>query len=104
MVVTTSFDKTVRLWDSVTGELIGKLEGHNSIVWHAAFNRESNKLVTASYDGTGRIRPVFSDRSLLSAYAREIAGRDLYCEERSQFSLIETEECKKRTNANAIAK
>ncbi|MEM9007906.1 MAG: hypothetical protein AAGE59_30895, partial [Cyanobacteria bacterium P01_F01_bin.86] len=53
-VVTTSIDRTARIWDIQTG-LSTPLEGHEAGVFHASFSPDGQQVVTASDDGTARI-------------------------------------------------
>jgi WD40 repeat protein len=55
LLATTSADKSVKLWDSTTGQLITTLTGHTSAVWSPAFRPGSNELATIGSDGTIRI-------------------------------------------------
>ncbi len=54
-VVTASDDKTAKIWDVATGELLHTLKGHTGYVWSAAFSPNGNYIVTASADGTVKI-------------------------------------------------
>ena len=54
-VVTGSRDKTVRIWDAVTGECEQTLEGHSSYVMSASFSPDGTKVVSGSVDQTARI-------------------------------------------------
>lgn len=55
-VLTGGDDKTVVLWDVPTGERIRVLSGHTDYVRDAVFHpRDSNVVVTGSYDGTVRV-------------------------------------------------
>ena len=54
-LVTTSSDKTAKLWDTTTWELKSTLNQHNKWVWDAAFCADSSYLVTASSDNTARL-------------------------------------------------
>src|SRR4029450_2375708 len=54
-IVTTSYDRTTRIWDAATGEQIALLDGHGHSVTHAAFSRDGSRIVTASVDQTARI-------------------------------------------------
>ncbi|KAG8911249.1 hypothetical protein FRC02_006714 [Tulasnella sp. 418] len=52
MIVSGSSDKTVCIWDAVTGSLIRKLEGHSSYVHSVAFSHDSTMIVSGSSDKT----------------------------------------------------
>ena len=52
---TASADKTARLWDPATGELLRKLKGHTSQVFCVAFSRGAGLLATGSLDNTARL-------------------------------------------------
>ncbi len=54
-IVTASDDKTARLWNAATGEIIAKLEGHSARVNSAAFSPDGQRAATASDDHTARI-------------------------------------------------
>ncbi len=49
-VVTTSADKTARLWDGTSGAEIAVLRGHEGAVYYAAFSPDGGRVVTASWD------------------------------------------------------
>jgi WD40 repeat protein len=55
IVATVGSDPAPRIWDAVSGETLGVLEGHTGAVYAAAFNPNGEELVTASADGTARI-------------------------------------------------
>lgn len=54
-LVTTSSDKTARLWDTTTWKLTQTLSQHSKWVWDAVFSADSSYLVTASSDRTARL-------------------------------------------------
>jgi G protein beta subunit-like protein len=54
-LVTTSSDKSAKLWDTATWELKSSLNAHSKWVWDAAFCADSSYLVTASSDHTARL-------------------------------------------------
>jgi WD40 repeat protein len=49
-IVTASDDKTARVWDSVTGNLLLTLSGHQGAIWDAAFSPDGKLIVTTSAD------------------------------------------------------
>jgi WD40 repeat protein len=51
-VVSGSYDKTVRLWDAVTGATLQTLEGHSSFVNSVAFSPDGKYVVSGSDDKT----------------------------------------------------
>ncbi len=53
-VVSGSYDKTVRLWDAVTGAALQTLEGHSGWVSSVAFSPDGKQVVSGSYDKTVR--------------------------------------------------
>src|SRR5262249_27012414 len=57
-IVSGSDDKTLRLWDAVSGQPIGgPLGGHESGVTGVAFSRDDARIVSGSWDQTVRLWP-----------------------------------------------
>jgi len=54
-LVSTSWDKTARLWDIETGRQLGVLQGHNHIVEAAKFSKDGKTLATLADDFTARL-------------------------------------------------
>ncbi|GAB9462547.1 Wd domain-containing protein [Globisporangium polare] len=55
LIVTSSFDETVRFWDVRTGRSVAVLSAHHEPIVSARFNHDGTLLITASYDGLARI-------------------------------------------------
>lgn len=55
LIVTASFDETVRFWDVRTGRSVAVLSAHHEPIVSANFNHDGTLLITASYDGLARI-------------------------------------------------
>lgn len=64
---TGSVDRTVRLWNAVSGALIATLHGHTKIVKSIVFAPDSQSIVSCSDDSTIRVWHVETTRSLSSA-------------------------------------
>ncbi|PPQ93483.1 hypothetical protein CVT25_008477, partial [Psilocybe cyanescens] len=55
-IVSGSEDKTIRLWDAETGDLVHPpLEGHDDVVWSVAFSHDGKHIVSGSQDKTIRL-------------------------------------------------
>ncbi len=50
-----SADRTIKLWNTETGECLNTLHGHASWVWSVAFNSTGSWLASGSYDQTIRL-------------------------------------------------
>ena len=48
-------DKTVRLWDAASGELLETLTGHEEAVQSAAFSPDGTRIASGSVDKTVRL-------------------------------------------------
>ena len=71
-IVTSSRDKTVRVWDAKTGKGIGSLNGHTNEVYYAEFNPNGNRIVTASKDNTAKVWDAKTGAELFSFKADRI--------------------------------
>jgi WD40 repeat protein/tetratricopeptide (TPR) repeat protein len=49
------FDPKVYLWDTDSGELLGRLEGHTSYIINAAYSPDGTLIATVGDDGTVRV-------------------------------------------------
>ncbi len=54
-IVTASFDRTVIIWDAITGNYLIKLNGHTKSVVSAKFSPDGKQIVSASDDSTAKI-------------------------------------------------
>ena len=63
-VLTSSDDKTARIWDVETGKELQKLEGHIGSVRSGIFSPDGKKVVTSSGDKTARIWDVETGKVL----------------------------------------
>jgi WD40 repeat protein len=63
-VVSGSFDKTVRLWDAVTGAALRILKGHSGSVNLVAFSLDGKQVLSRSRDNTVRLWDAVTGASL----------------------------------------
>jgi WD40 repeat protein len=54
-IVTGSYDKTARVWDTKTHQCIATLTGHNSWVTSVAVSADNSFIVASSWDSTTRV-------------------------------------------------
>jgi len=54
-IVSGSLDNSVRVWDSLTGEVQNILEGHTNSVWSVAFSPDGRRIVSGSLDNSVRV-------------------------------------------------
>lgn len=54
-VLSASFDKSVRLWDGVTGKFIATLRGHVGPVYQVSWSADSRLFCSASKDSTIKV-------------------------------------------------
>jgi eukaryotic-like serine/threonine-protein kinase len=80
-IVTACTDKTVRLWDARTGELLAVFHGHRDAVTFARFIPEG-RVLSVDKNGSARVWPV---DPLPAAKVR--APRELTAEERKQYEV-----------------
>merc|ERR1719188_2641172 len=54
--ITGSYDRTCRVWDTLSGEELLTLDGHKNVVYAIAFNNPfGDKVVTGSFDKTAKL-------------------------------------------------
>lgn len=63
-VLTSSDDRTARIWDAATGKELKKFAGHTEVVRSAAFSPDEKRVVTCSDDKTARIWDTETGREL----------------------------------------
>lgn len=69
LLVSGSFDETVKIWDVRTGECVSTLPAHSDPVTGVDFNRDGTCIVSSSHDGLMRIWDVASGECLKTIYA-----------------------------------
>lgn len=55
ILASASADRTIKLWNSHTGQCLRTLHGHTSWVWAIAFHPDGDRLASASYDHTVKL-------------------------------------------------
>jgi WD40 repeat protein len=73
-LATGSFDTTVKVWDTMTGEEVFTLRGHTSGVLSVAFSPDGRRLASGSIDRTVRVWDT-SDPTDSAPWRREARSR-----------------------------
>ncbi|KAM6177734.1 dynein assembly factor with WD repeat domains 1 isoform 3-T3 [Rhynchocyon petersi] len=55
LILTSSMDKTCRLWDATNGKCLATLTGHDDEILDSCFDFPGKLIATASADGTARV-------------------------------------------------
>ncbi|GMI43904.1 hypothetical protein TeGR_g5247, partial [Tetraparma gracilis] len=54
--ITGSYDRTCKVWNTITGDELLTLEGHRNVVYAIAFNNPfGDKIITGSFDKTAKL-------------------------------------------------
>ena len=88
-IVSGSWDRTVRLWDAVTGAEVKKMEGHSDRVTSVAFSVDSKYIVSGSFDSTVRLWDAFTEIDCDSAAAHIETPTVLSCPGPQPFVCLE---------------
>ena len=59
LIATGGNDRTIRVWNVHTGECLRVLEGHSDLVRTVAFDHQSGRLVSGSYDKTLLLHDIY---------------------------------------------
>ena len=92
-LLSSSSDKTARLWDMETGREIVTLRGHDQAVFMGSFSPDGSEVVTAGRDQKARIWPVDVVEAALAAGPRELTF-----EEKEAYDILSADE----RNAKAL--
>jgi WD40 repeat protein len=71
MVLSASFDRTLKLWNIATGEEIRKFQGHTDRVGSVAFSPDGSMAISASNDDTIRLWDVDTGMEIIRMFSFE---------------------------------
>ncbi len=87
MLVSASYDKTVKVWDFNSGVLLETLEGHRSGVMDVTFSPDGTMIASASYDSTIKIWEFLPLDKLIQKALEKCGTRQLTKKERKKYYL-----------------
>jgi WD40 repeat protein len=64
--ISSSDDRTLRVWDLESGQTMRTLEGHNALVFAVAVTPDGHRAVSASYDRTLRMWDLESGEEIMA--------------------------------------
>lgn len=64
LILTASQDKTVKIWDRITGKELMTLGGHTDHIVDAGFSRDGSRIVSCSIDNTARVFDLRTGKTL----------------------------------------
>ncbi len=66
LIASSSDDRTIKLWDAATGQLLKTFQGHTQAVGEVTFSPDGEKLASAAEDNLIKVWETSSGRELLS--------------------------------------
>lgn len=89
--ISTSFDRTIRVWNIEIGKQQHILKGHTNRVWAVAATPDSERIISASFDHTlkvwdisnGKIKTGFSGDNPFMTCAVSLDGRTIVAGDKS---------------------
>ncbi len=87
IVLTSSSDKTAKLWETATGVEVRTFSGHTDAVNSVAFSPDGKYVLTGSTDKTAALWDTDSSDTVLWACAH--LTRDLTPEERTRYFITQ---------------
>ena len=88
--MTSSQDRTARIWDPETHDLLAELKGHTGEVFSAEFSSDGMRVVTASQDRTGRMWTIPTRQELIDR-SKDVIPRCLTLLERRDQAFVDHE-------------
>lgn len=69
--VSSSYDKTLRLWDSISGKCLQSFEGHTDEVNSVVFNCDGSKIISGSSDNVIKVWDIVSGNCIHTLHAHK---------------------------------
>ncbi|GAC1593425.1 MAG: hypothetical protein NVS3B19_15600 [Ginsengibacter sp.] len=68
LILTTSYDNTVKIWDGLTGTLLMNFKNFPDYLFTAHFSPDSKRMVTAGFHSTSKVWDVYTGALLLDLH------------------------------------
>ncbi|KAJ1322938.1 COMPASS component SWD3 [Microdochium nivale] len=80
-LASASDDKTVKVWDAMTGQCLQTLKGHGSWVYSVVFSYDSCRLASASWDDTVKVWDTTTGQCLQTFHMERIVSHIKFSEQ-----------------------
>ena len=79
IVLTGSYDRSLKIWDTNTGECLGHFLGHKSIITSCKFSSKDHLIVSASFDTTVKVwnAQTAQCKLTLAGHTDSVTGADI---------------------------
>jgi ribosome assembly protein 4 len=74
LIASASFDKSIRIWNGITGKYLTTLRGHVGAVYQVAWSSDSRLLVSASKDSTIKLFDVDQTSKTFGKLVQDLPG------------------------------
>lgn len=87
-VITASHDKSLKIWDLATGQIVQTLEGHNEYVMCIKVLKQENLLFSGAHDATVKVWDLASGKCLHTFSAHQSGVSCIKCVGNTLYTCV----------------